>query len=106
MHPRTVGHTSGTARRRSTNLLEFGQGCGIVRDMRKRSSIDEKQIRERLSAPETAFSSADGKNPAAVALGRMGGLKGGKARAESLSARRRSEIATLAAQARWSVKRR
>lgn len=74
--------------------------------MRKRSSIDEKQIRERLSAPEAPFSSAGGKNPAAVALGRMGGLKGGKARAESLSARRRREIATLAAQARWSVKRR
>ena len=42
------------------------------------------------------------KNPAAVALGRMGGLKGGKARAESLSARRRTEIARRAARARWS----
>lgn len=34
-----------------------------------------------------------GKNPAAVALGRLGGLKGGKARAESLSAKKRREIA-------------
>ena len=42
------------------------------------------------------------KNPAAVALGRMGGLKGGKARAESLSAKRRSEIARQAAKTRWS----
>lgn len=33
----------------------------------------------------------DGKDPAAVALGRKGGLKGGKARAESLSAARRTE---------------
>jgi hypothetical protein len=42
-----------------------------------------------------------GKNPAAVALGRLGGLKGGKARAEKLSARRRREIARNAAQTRW-----
>lgn len=41
------------------------------------------------------------KNQAAVELGRMGGLKGGRARAESLSAERRSEIARQAAQARW-----
>lgn len=41
------------------------------------------------------------KNPAAVALGRLGGLKGGKARAEKLSAERRKEIAKKAAQARW-----
>ena len=41
------------------------------------------------------------KNPAAVALGRLGGLKGGKARAEKLSDKRRSEIARKAAKARW-----
>lgn len=43
----------------------------------------------------------DGKNPAAVALGKLGGLKGGKARAESLTAKKRSEIAKKAAAARW-----
>ena len=43
----------------------------------------------------------DGKNPAAVALGRLGGLKGGKARAQKLSAKRRSDIARKAAKARW-----
>ena len=43
----------------------------------------------------------EGKNPAAVELGRLGGLKGGKARAESLSKRERSEIAKKAADARW-----
>ena len=43
----------------------------------------------------------DGKDPAAVALGRKGGLKGGKARALSLSAKARSEIAAKAAKARW-----
>ena len=41
------------------------------------------------------------KNPAAVGLGRLGGLKGGKARA-ALTSSRRSEIAKKAAQARWS----
>jgi hypothetical protein len=42
------------------------------------------------------------KNPAAVALGRLGGLKGGKARANALSTRKRREIAQKAANARWS----
>jgi hypothetical protein len=44
------------------------------------------------------------KNPAAVALGRLGGLKGGKARALKLSAKRRKEIAQKAAKARWKKK--
>jgi len=42
------------------------------------------------------------KNPAAVALGRLGGAKGGKARAARLTAQQRSEIARKAARARWS----
>ncbi len=42
-----------------------------------------------------------GKNPAAVALGKLGGAKGGKARAAALSSRRRSAIAKKAAAARW-----
>ena len=41
------------------------------------------------------------KNPAAVALGRLGGLKGGPARAEKLSKRKRTDIAKKAAKARW-----
>ncbi len=43
----------------------------------------------------------DGKDPAAVSLGRRGGLKGGKARAEKLTADQRSEIARKAATTRW-----
>lgn len=43
----------------------------------------------------------EGKDPAAVALGRKGGLKGGKARAEALTAGKRSEIARKAATSRW-----
>lgn len=42
-----------------------------------------------------------GKDPAAVALGRKGGLKGGKARAESLSPEQLSEIGRKGAKARW-----
>ncbi len=42
-----------------------------------------------------------GKDPAAVALGRKGGLKGGKARAEKLTPEQRSDAARKAAQARW-----
>ena len=41
------------------------------------------------------------KNPHAAALGRLGGLKGGRARANSLSAARRRAIARKAARARW-----
>jgi hypothetical protein len=45
------------------------------------------------------------KNPAAVALGRLGGLKGGPARAEKLSEKRRKEIGKRAAAARWNAKK-
>ena len=41
------------------------------------------------------------KNPAAVALGKLGGAKGGRARADKLSPEERSEIAKRAARARW-----
>lgn len=47
---------------------------------------------------EEEFDGKDGKDPAAQAMGR----KGGKARAENLSARRRKEIAKKAAQKRWN----
>ncbi len=46
------------------------------------------------------------KNPAAVALGRLGGLKGGHARAASLSADQRKQVAQRAARARWGSKER
>ena len=59
--------------------------------MPNRSSIDKTT--KESSQPE--------KNPAAVALGRMGGLKGGKARAASLTPAKRKAIAQKAAKARW-----
>jgi hypothetical protein len=42
------------------------------------------------------------RNPAAAALGRLGGLKGGRARARALSPERRREIALKAIRARWA----
>ena len=72
--------------------------------MPKRSSIpdpDENEIAARVVGEATA-DEQPAKNPAAVELGRLGGLKGGKARAAKLSKRRRSEIASRAARARWS----
>jgi hypothetical protein len=45
------------------------------------------------------------KNPAAVELGRLGGAKGGNARAKALSKKKRAEIAKLAAAARWKKTR-
>ena len=48
---------------------------------------------------------AEGKDPLAVLLGQRGGLKGGKARAEKLSPKKRKEIAKKAADARWGKKK-
>jgi hypothetical protein len=55
-----------------------------------------------IATGEVEDSSDDtGKDPAAVALGRKGGLKGGKARAEGMTPEQRSEAAKHAARARW-----
>jgi hypothetical protein len=69
--------------------------------MPKRSSKRQPQDVNVLAASIVEEATGDDKNPAAVALGRLGGLKGGKARAKKLSKKRRSEIAKKAAQARW-----
>lgn len=60
-----------------------------------------KLIVDMATGNESPDITVDGKNPAAVALGRKGGLVGGKARAAVLSDRRRSEIARQAAKERW-----
>ena len=64
-----------------------------------------KSVVDDATRDESEPEPDDGKNPAAVALGRLGGLKGGKARAKKLSARRRSQIATKAAKARWAKRK-
>jgi hypothetical protein len=69
--------------------------------MQKRSSTEDvNQIASRIEQQATQ-TTLDGKNPAAVALGKLGGLKGGPARAKKLSAKRRSAIASRAAKAKW-----
>lgn len=62
-----------------------------------------KSIVDKATGEDTENSPIE-KNPAAVALGRLGGLKGGKARADKLTPERRKEIAQKAAQKRWSKK--
>jgi hypothetical protein len=64
-------------------------------------NVVEQAIGEKLTG-EPLDDPFKGKNPAAVALGKLGGAKGGKARAESLSPRRRKAIAKKAANARWN----
>lgn len=61
-----------------------------------------KQIVAEAVGDEPPFDPYEGKNPAAVELGRKGGLKGGKARAAKLTPEERSEAARRAAAARWS----
>ncbi len=69
--------------------------------MPKRSSKAPQDVNV-LAADIVAEATGDSeKNPAAVALGRLGGLKGGPARKKKLSKKRRSEIARNAARARW-----
>ena len=53
------------------------------------------------SIVEGATAESTDKNLAAMVLGSLGGKKGGPARAQKLSAKRRSEIARKAAEARW-----
>ena len=62
--------------------------------------VVEEAIGEKLDGSPLEDPNA-GKNPAAVALGRLGGMKGGKARAEKLSPKKRRAIARKAARARW-----
>ena len=79
--------------------------------MAKRSRGDFNQtayqvVRESTGqAPKLQDEPERPKNPAAVALGRLGGLKGGKARAAILPARKRSQLAAKAAKSRWRTKR-
>jgi hypothetical protein len=75
---------------------------------RSRRSIDVNRMAASIvkdATDEESIQPTPEKNPAAVALGRLGGLKGGKARAAKLSAAKRKEIAQKAAQTRWGKKR-
>jgi hypothetical protein len=72
----------------SGDMPELGGECPSCRAPTERLSV-----RRRWDRPP---------NPHAVALGRLGGLRGGPARAAALTPRRRREIARAAALARWS----
>jgi hypothetical protein len=80
---------------------------------KRRGKVDANETAFRVvqqATGETELTSSIGteppeKNPAAVELGRRGGLKGGKARAEKLNAAERSQIAAKAAAARWSKRK-
>jgi hypothetical protein len=67
----------------------------MPRDVNQRAFSIVQQATGQASVEEPQ------KNPAAVALGRLGGLKGGKARAASLTKKQRSQIAKKAAAKRW-----
>jgi len=79
---------------RKRRPADFAQRAKMIVD------IATGEIEDREPTPEE-----QGKDPAAVSLGRRGGLKGGKARAASMSAERKREIAKRAAQARWKRSR-
>jgi hypothetical protein len=72
---------------------------------KKKRSRDFNQLAASIVAEATGKKPVEPevstKNPAAVELGRLGGLKGGKARAKKLSPSKRKEIAQKAAKARW-----
>jgi hypothetical protein len=73
----------------------------LSKDAERNPSVqDVNEIAARIT--EMIAQERQGKNPYAVALGRLGGKKSGKARMEKLSARKRSEIARQAARARWA----
>lgn len=68
------------------------------RDVNRRAFLTVMRMTGSLPEPQTE---PDTRNPAAVALGKLGAAKGGKARAENLSAREKRDIAKRAARARW-----
>jgi hypothetical protein len=79
--------------------------CYTYNMPKRKRSEDVNLIASRITE-ESTRSLAEGKNPAAVALGHLGGLKGGKARAKKLSSMKRKEIASKAAKTRWEKWRR
>ena len=76
---------------------------GLCDQLPSLSWLDPDKARA-LAGIERLVRNVAGKDPAAVALGRKGGLKGGKARAQKLTPEQRSEIAKRAARARWRTR--
>jgi hypothetical protein len=76
-----------------------------MKKRKKRENEDENQAAARVVAITTGQPVIKRKNPAAVALGKLGGSKGGMKRAANLSPERRREIAMAAARARWAKRK-
>ena len=72
---------------------------------RPRDPVSRAKIIGDIATGQVEDQVDDGKDAAAVEFARRGGLKGGKARAEKLTPEQRSEIARVAAAARWKRSR-
>jgi hypothetical protein len=79
-------------------------GKGKVVRFRKQRDANQ-MARSVMEHIERAVEEQPGKNPAAVALGRQGGLKGGRARMDNLSPEQRRQLALKGARARWGKPR-
>jgi hypothetical protein len=80
------------------------------RKVQKKAARDENQsafdaVQRLIELSEGAQRTPEGKDPLAVALGRRGGLKGGRIRAANMSGQQRSDSASHAARARWRQKK-
>jgi hypothetical protein len=75
-----------------------------TRKKRPRDPIALAKLIGDIATGQATDTEDDGKDPAAVVLGRKGGLKGGRARLAKLSSKERSELARKAAQTRWAAK--
>lgn len=75
----------------------------VAKKRRRKAEPDVNQVAHWIMAKTTDTEPATQKNPHAVALGKLGGPKGGRARAEKLTAGQRSEIASKAARTRWKT---
>jgi hypothetical protein len=90
-------------------LERFSMPCYGKRMTKPKRPRDTNQLAHMIAQLATGelddVKTEDGKDPAAVALGRKGGLKGGHARASKLSAAKKKAIAKKAALARWGNKK-
>jgi hypothetical protein len=94
--PIRVSRKGGASARGNRHRLRGERAADMIGAAVMVAKIATGQIEDRPPTPEE-----QGKDPAAVALGRKGGLKGGKARAASMTSRQRRAAAKKAAAARW-----
>lgn len=80
---------------------EDNEWIGLCPELPSLSWLDTDKSKALAGIERLVQNVVGGKDPAAVALGRRGGLKGGRARADKLTPEQRSEIAKKAAQTRW-----